>query len=157
MSRLSNGTTLMQIQSGRMIPLMLSERVFYQPCLLIQWMKWFPINHNIKIYFYTNLQSAVVFFSGNSYFCWVHTAIILDLCIPEKELAKTHSQISFIYFQSHSWYSVRNYIIPKGIMKTRLEPSLLRMSSWIVLNITPWIWTQAPASQTYILSLDHQS
>ena len=28
--------------------------------------------------------------------------IILDLGIPEKELAKTHSQISFIYFQSHS-------------------------------------------------------
>ena len=28
--------------------------------------------------------------------------IILDLCIPEKELAKTRSQISFIYFQSHS-------------------------------------------------------
>ena len=35
--------------------------------------------------------------------------ISLDLCIPEKELAKTRSQISFIYFQSHSWYSVRNY------------------------------------------------
>jgi hypothetical protein len=28
--------------------------------------------------------------------------IILDLCIPEKELAKTRSQISFIYFQRHS-------------------------------------------------------
>jgi len=28
--------------------------------------------------------------------------ISLDLCITEKELAKTHSQISFIYFQSHS-------------------------------------------------------
>jgi hypothetical protein len=28
--------------------------------------------------------------------------ISLDLCIPEKELAKTRSQISFIYFQSHS-------------------------------------------------------
>jgi hypothetical protein len=28
--------------------------------------------------------------------------ITLDLCIPEKELAKTPSQISFIYFQSHS-------------------------------------------------------
>ncbi len=41
--------------------------------------------------------------------------IILELCIPEKELAKTRSQISFIYFQSHSWYSVRNYKIPKGI------------------------------------------
>ncbi len=27
--------------------------------------------------------------------------ISLDLCIPEKELAKTRSQISFIYFQSH--------------------------------------------------------
>jgi hypothetical protein len=25
--------------------------------------------------------------------------IILELCIPEKELAKTRSQISFIYFQ----------------------------------------------------------
>ena len=47
--------------------------------------------------------------------------IILDLCIPEKELAKTRSQIPFIYFQSHSLYSVRNYLIPKGIMKTRLE------------------------------------
>ncbi len=35
--------------------------------------------------------------------------ISLDLCIPEKELAKTCSQISFLYFQSHSWYSVRNY------------------------------------------------
>jgi hypothetical protein len=28
--------------------------------------------------------------------------ISLDLCIPEKELAKTCSQISFLYFQSHS-------------------------------------------------------
>jgi hypothetical protein len=28
--------------------------------------------------------------------------LILDLCIPEKELAKTRSQISFIYFQKHS-------------------------------------------------------
>jgi hypothetical protein len=28
--------------------------------------------------------------------------ISLDLCIPEKELATTRSQISFIYFQSHS-------------------------------------------------------
>ncbi len=35
--------------------------------------------------------------------------ISLDLCIPEKELAKTRSQISFIYIQSHSWYSARNY------------------------------------------------
>ncbi len=35
--------------------------------------------------------------------------ISLDLCIPEKELAKTRSQISFIYFQSHLWYSARNY------------------------------------------------
>jgi hypothetical protein len=56
--------------------------------------------------------------------------IILDLCIPEKELAKTHSQISSIHFQSHSWYSVRNLVIPKGIMETRFEPRLPRMSSW---------------------------
>jgi hypothetical protein len=28
--------------------------------------------------------------------------ITLDLYIPEKELAKTRSQISYIYFQSHS-------------------------------------------------------
>jgi hypothetical protein len=28
--------------------------------------------------------------------------IILDLCIPEKELAKTRSRISLIYFQNHS-------------------------------------------------------
>jgi hypothetical protein len=28
--------------------------------------------------------------------------IILDFCIPKKELAKTCSQIAFIYFQSHS-------------------------------------------------------
>ncbi len=28
--------------------------------------------------------------------------IILDLCIPEIELANTRSQISFIFFQSHS-------------------------------------------------------
>ncbi len=28
--------------------------------------------------------------------------IILNLCIPDKELAKTHSQSSFIYFQGHS-------------------------------------------------------
>jgi hypothetical protein len=26
---------------------------------------------------------------------------ILNLCIPDKELAKTHSQSSFIYVQSH--------------------------------------------------------
>ncbi len=35
--------------------------------------------------------------------------LILDLCISEIELANTRSQISFIYFQSHSWNSVRNY------------------------------------------------
>ncbi len=28
--------------------------------------------------------------------------IILDLCIPEIELANTRAQISFIFFQSHS-------------------------------------------------------
>jgi len=35
-----------------------------------------------------------------------------------------------MYFQSHSWYSVRNYKIPNGIMKTRFEPRLPKMSSW---------------------------
>jgi hypothetical protein len=55
---------------------------------------------------------------------------ILDLCIPENKLAKTRSQISFIYFQSHSWYSVRNYVIPKELRKTRLVPRLPRMKSW---------------------------
>jgi hypothetical protein len=60
--------------------------------------------------------------------------IILELCIPEKELAKTPSQISFIYFQSHLWYSVRNYKIPKGIMKTRFETRLPRMSLWKKLH-----------------------
>jgi hypothetical protein len=40
----------------------------------------------------------------------------------------------YIYFQSHSWNSVRNYIIPKGIMKTRFEPRPLRMSSWNKLH-----------------------
>jgi hypothetical protein len=53
--------------------------------------------------------------------------IIVEICIPELELAKTRSQISFIYFQSHSWDSVRNYKIPKGIMKSRFEPRLPRM------------------------------
>jgi hypothetical protein len=33
---------------------------------------------------------------------WHALQISLDLCIPEKELAKTRSQISFKYFQSHS-------------------------------------------------------
>ncbi len=38
---------------------------------------------------------------------------------------------NFIYiFQSHSWYSVRNYVIPEGIMKTRFEPRPPGMSSW---------------------------
>ncbi len=70
--------------------------------------------------------------------------ISLDLCIPEKELAKTRSQISFIYFQSHSWYSARNYLIPKGIMKTRFEPRLRRMPSWkniLDLNSGP-LWSR---------------
>ncbi len=84
--------------------------------------------------------------------------IILDLCIPEKEFAKTRSQISCIYFQSHSWYSVRNYIIPKGIMKTRFEPGHPRMSLWKSSKIThlgfePW----PPVSPTSILLLDYQS
>ncbi len=65
---------------------------------------------------------------------WTPLQTILELCIPEKELAKTRSQISFIYFQSHLWYSVRNYKIPKGIMKTRFEPWLPRMSSWKKLH-----------------------
>jgi hypothetical protein len=60
--------------------------------------------------------------------------ISLELCIPEKELAKTRSQISFIYFQSQSWYSVRNYKIPKGMMKTRFESRLPKMSSWKKLH-----------------------
>ncbi len=34
---------------------------------------------------------------------------ILYLCIPDKELAKTHSQSTFKYFQSHLWYSRNNY------------------------------------------------
>jgi hypothetical protein len=55
------------------------------------------------------------------FFGWAALQIILELCIPEKELAKTRSQISFNYFQSHSSYPVRNYKIPKGIMKTRFE------------------------------------
>jgi hypothetical protein len=34
---------------------------------------------------------------------WISTLqIIMDLCIPEIELANTRSQISVIYFQSHS-------------------------------------------------------
>ncbi len=71
--------------------------------------------------------------------------IILDLCIPEIELANTHSQISSIYLLSHSWYSVRNYWIPKGIMKTRFEPRLPRMSSHgKIINCTHWIRTLAP-------------
>ncbi len=34
--------------------------------------------------------------------------IIFNLCIPNKELAKTHFQSSFIHFQSHLWYSSKN-------------------------------------------------
>jgi hypothetical protein len=38
--------------------------------------------------------------------CFVHVLqIILDFYIPEKELAKTCSQISFIYFQSFMIFS----------------------------------------------------
>jgi hypothetical protein len=58
--------------------------------------------------------------------------IILELYNPKKELAKNRSL-------SHSWYSVRNYKIPKGIMKTRFEPRLPKMSSWKILNFTTWI------------------
>ncbi len=43
---------------------------------------------------------------------------------------KRISQISFMHFQSHLWYSVINYIIPKRIMKTRFEPRPPGMSSW---------------------------
>ncbi len=42
--------------------------------------------------------------------------------------------IYILYFQSHSWDSVRNYKIPKGIMKSRFEPRLPRMSSWKKLH-----------------------
>ncbi len=79
------------------------------------------------------VSSRTVFFEYISLKISTHSRsklqIILGLCIPEKELAKTRSQISFIYFQSHSCYSVRNYKIPKGIMTTRFEPRLPRMSS----------------------------
>jgi hypothetical protein len=84
----------------------------------------------------------------------------LDICIPQKELAKTRSQISFIYFRSHSWYSVRNYVIPKGIMKTRFEPRLPRMLSWKSnKNQTsqPGFELRPSPSQASILPLDHQS
>ncbi len=57
-----------------------------------------------------------IFFQGQDFFVdddsrlsAIALQISLDLCIPEKELAKTRFQISFIYFQSHSWYSARNY------------------------------------------------
>jgi hypothetical protein len=82
--------------------------------------------------------------------------IILELCIPEKELAKTRSRISFIYFQSHSRYSVRNYKIPKGIMKTRFEPRLPRMSSGKKTSY-PGFELWSPAYTASFLSLDHQS
>ncbi len=50
-----------------------------------------------------------------------------------------------------------NYIIPKGIMKTRFEPWLPRMSSWKVINITLDLNSDPFASQAGILLLDHQS
>ncbi len=52
---------------------------------------------------------------------------ILDLFIPCKESAKTCSQMSYIYFQSHSAVRLWTNIIPKGTMKTRFEPGLLTM------------------------------
>jgi hypothetical protein len=52
---------------------------------------------------------------------------ILNLCIPFKELAKTRSQISLIYFQSHSAVGLWTNIIPKGNIKTLFEPGLPTM------------------------------
>ncbi len=86
---------------------------------------FFDLNEKLKRY-----HILYLILKGNPNSTSNNFQIILDLYIPEKELAKTHSQIAFIYFQSHSWYSVRNYIIPKGIMKTSFEPRLPRMSSW---------------------------
>ncbi len=73
--------------------------------------------------------------------CALH--ITLDLYIPEKELAQTRSQISLIYFQHHWWYSVSNFIIPKGIYENQV---------WTLdLNSGPL------ASQVSILPLSYQS
>ncbi len=38
-----------------------------------------------------------------------YTATKFGLMYSRKRISQTHSQISFLYFQSHSWYSVRNY------------------------------------------------
>ncbi len=60
----------------------------------------------------------------------LHIANNFGLMYSRKRISQ-NSIPNFIYiFQSHSWYSVRNYKIPKGIMKTRFEPRLPRMSSW---------------------------
>ncbi len=57
--------------------------------------------------------------------------IILDLYIPEKELAKTRSQTSFTVYISKVIHDILSgtKVVPKGIMKTRFEPRLPLMSS----------------------------
>ncbi len=66
--------------------------------------------------------------------CKDHTANNFGIMYSRKRISQ-NSFSNFIYiFQSHSWYSVRNYKIPKGIMKTRFKPRLPRMSSWKKLH-----------------------
>jgi hypothetical protein len=47
---------------------------------------------------------------------------------------------------SHTSLSNSTYEIPKGTMKTRFEPSLLRLSACEIIKFTPRIRTQDPCN-----------
>jgi hypothetical protein len=74
----------------------------------------------------------------SGYGVWLHCQsrnspalqIILELCIPEKYLAKTNSFPNFIYIFPKSFIIFSQELQdPKGILKPRFEPRLPRMSS----------------------------
>jgi hypothetical protein len=87
-----------------------------RPCLVHATVFYYPLHNSmfvtIRFFNAANLTLGARGTGGGGgvrervplFFCFTVSAlqIILDLCIPVKELAQTHSQILFIYFQSHS-------------------------------------------------------
>ncbi len=91
-----------------------------------------------------------------SQFYWRRTANNFGLTYSWKRISQ-NSFPNFIYIIPNSWYSVRSYIIPKGIMKTRFEPRVPRMSSWKSNKHNTLDLNSGPlASEASILPLDHQ-
>jgi hypothetical protein len=61
-----------------------------------------PVQFPVPGQFSTPYTAPGKLSAGSTAYQFSALQIILELCITEKELAKTRSQISFMYFQSQS-------------------------------------------------------